>query len=246
LRISLGERLSGWVGAHRQTIVNSDPVLDLGEEATAAVPRLRSCLSTPVVTQDTLIGVLTLYSPDHDAFDENHKRAMDVVSSQICLALKGSPERDAEMPGLDSLTGLPNRKQLVQFVDIIKSDRQASARVGLLFIEILHLKHIGLKYGDTVMNEAVNHVVGLVRECLRATDLLFRYDSNEFIALLSDANANVLNSISTRISENMRSRPLILPSGGTVAVHVSVTTSGAPVDWEVLVTAPPNRLRLVR
>src|SRR5262249_48204245 len=74
LRFPLGELLRGWVGPHQKTIVNSDPVLDLGEKPPTAVPRLRSCLSTPMVTQDTLIGVLTLYSPDHDAFDENHKR----------------------------------------------------------------------------------------------------------------------------------------------------------------------------
>ena len=29
----MGQRLSGWVAANRQTILNSDPMLDLGEIA---------------------------------------------------------------------------------------------------------------------------------------------------------------------------------------------------------------------
>ena len=64
LRIPLGQRLSGWVAANRQTILNSDPSLDLGEVARCVTPRLRSCLSTPLLCDDSLVGVLTLYSGD--------------------------------------------------------------------------------------------------------------------------------------------------------------------------------------
>jgi putative nucleotidyltransferase with HDIG domain len=48
LRIPRGERLSGWVAANKQTIVNSDPVLDLGEMARRLQPHLYTCLSTPL------------------------------------------------------------------------------------------------------------------------------------------------------------------------------------------------------
>ena len=57
LKIPLGQRLSGWVAANRQTISNSDPSLDLGEVARCTTPRLRSCLSTPLLSDDTLVGV---------------------------------------------------------------------------------------------------------------------------------------------------------------------------------------------
>ena len=72
LRIPRGERLSGWVAANKQTIVNADPVLDLGDMARSLRPRLRSCISTPLVSDQDLIGVLTLYSVDSDAFNEDH------------------------------------------------------------------------------------------------------------------------------------------------------------------------------
>ena len=44
LRIPRGERLTGWVAANKQTILNSDPVLDFGEAARQFKPRLKSCL----------------------------------------------------------------------------------------------------------------------------------------------------------------------------------------------------------
>ena len=59
VRIPRGQRLTGWVAANKQTIVNSDPVLDFGEAAQIDEARLRSCLSTPLVAGDQLVGVLT-------------------------------------------------------------------------------------------------------------------------------------------------------------------------------------------
>ena len=62
--IPLGHRLTGWVGAHREPIRNSDPGLDLGDLAEAWNPPLRSCFATPLVSGNTLLGVLSVYSPD--------------------------------------------------------------------------------------------------------------------------------------------------------------------------------------
>ncbi len=63
-RIELGQSLSGWVAANRQTIINSDAALDLGEIASQFRPALRNCLAVPVATGKQLIGVLSLYSAD--------------------------------------------------------------------------------------------------------------------------------------------------------------------------------------
>ena len=83
IRVPLGQRLSGWVAANRQTILNSDAVLDLGDIARGAEPRLRSCLSTALLSDDDLFGVLTLYSSDAQGFTENHGRRLEAVSHQV-------------------------------------------------------------------------------------------------------------------------------------------------------------------
>ena len=72
----LGDRLSGWVGASRRTILNSDPALDLGELAAAWNPSLHTCLAMPLMFNDTLLGVLSVYSPDQQGF---HRQAQTVT-----------------------------------------------------------------------------------------------------------------------------------------------------------------------
>jgi len=98
VRVQLGQRLSGWVAANRQTIVNSDPILDLGEVARTAVPRLRSCLSTAIVCDEQLLGVISLYSDLPDAFDEDHRRIIEAVAQQVSHTLKRAAEFESIEP----------------------------------------------------------------------------------------------------------------------------------------------------
>ena len=62
LTIGVGLRLTGWVGAHRTTIVNSEAALDLGNIAATLRPAPQLCLSTPMLSDGKLVGVLTIYS----------------------------------------------------------------------------------------------------------------------------------------------------------------------------------------
>jgi putative nucleotidyltransferase with HDIG domain len=88
MRIGLGQKLSGWVGANRQTIVNSDPMLDLAEIAVITASPLKSCLSTPLVTGDELVGVLSFYANDVNAFGEGDRIAIETVAQTIANELK--------------------------------------------------------------------------------------------------------------------------------------------------------------
>jgi putative nucleotidyltransferase with HDIG domain len=79
LRIARGERLSGWVAANRQTILNSDPMLDLGEISTQTVPPLRTAVSVPIVADTELFAVLTLYSAT-ERFTDSHRKIVETAA----------------------------------------------------------------------------------------------------------------------------------------------------------------------
>ena len=78
----LGDRLTGWVGANRKTILNSDPGLDLGDLAEAWSPPLRSCFAQPLVSNDTLLGVLSIYSPDPQGLNRRQIQTVTQLASQ--------------------------------------------------------------------------------------------------------------------------------------------------------------------
>lgn len=92
MRISLGQRLSGWVAANRHHIRNSDPALDLGELAKLGPEILRSSLSTPMISDSQLIGVLTLYSAAPEAYTDEHRVALEVVARRLAEELRSQEE----------------------------------------------------------------------------------------------------------------------------------------------------------
>ena len=117
LRIPRGQRLTGWVAANNQSILNSDPVLDLGESARQFTPRLKSCLSTPLMSGSQLVGVLSVYSTITDAFTDDHRRLLEVVARQVSETIRQVREADlAKTQPRDDAHGLPHRERVESFV----------------------------------------------------------------------------------------------------------------------------------
>jgi putative nucleotidyltransferase with HDIG domain len=85
--VGMGERLTGWVGASRQMIVNSPASLDLVERAAVAHPPLASCMSVPLTIGESLVAVLTLYATEQNAFDEECGRLLQMIAPQIAKAI---------------------------------------------------------------------------------------------------------------------------------------------------------------
>ena len=74
--VDVGDRLTGWVAASRQPILNSDASLDLGGRQEGNEPRLLTCMSVPLVAGETLVGVLSLYSAEAEGV-QRRSRASD-------------------------------------------------------------------------------------------------------------------------------------------------------------------------
>jgi GAF domain-containing protein len=82
--LRLGEGVSGWVAANRQVIINSEASLDLGEQAHSATP-LKHALGVPLITRESLVGTITLYSPT--PFTESQSRLVQVIAPHLAQAV---------------------------------------------------------------------------------------------------------------------------------------------------------------
>jgi GAF domain-containing protein len=105
MSIRVGDKLTGWVAANRQVMVNADAALDLGERALRTTPALVCCLSVPLTSGTTLLGVLTLYASDREAFGDDGGRVVQMVAPQIAQAIAA-----ASQAGSGRATGAPDLK----------------------------------------------------------------------------------------------------------------------------------------
>lgn len=232
VRLSLGERLSGWVAANRQTIRNSDAALDLGEVARASTPRLRSCLSTPLAVDVELVGVLTLYSSGRDSFTEEHQRIIEVVAHQVAPMIRRSAEAGRSRAAFvrDSLTGLHTVEHLRRLATASANERGLPTPTSVLLIDVDNLAAINREHGRDAGDEVLSRVVSSARACLRSADLLFRHGSDEFVALLMQTDKATANEIASRITAEARTAQ----ATDQPAFRLSVATATAPEDGSSL------------
>lgn len=245
LRISLGQRLTGWVGAHRQVIRNSDPILDFGEMTRALMPRPRSCLSTPMVVREKLVGVLSLYSSEREAFSESHQRVVEAITPQIASAVQNGItfDRAKQIAYRDQITGLPNAQQLHQFARDQHADGDTPVHMSIIHIDIQGLETLNLAHGRDVGDNVLKHVAQGTKAHLRPSDLLFRYGSDEFVAVLLQTSANDATAIASGIRESVEAHWTGL-TGVKPAITVAIASSPSDgLTVESLITAARLRLK---
>jgi len=232
IRIPLGQRLSGWVAANRQTILNSDPALDFNDKTTSIKLRLHSCLSTPLVSDGKLIGVLSLYSGSLNGFTEEHRRIVEVLGHQIALTLKRASEFDSNLRR-DLITGLPSVTQLERLIGTEPTDPGfGSIRYSLLFINILNLSDGTCIESTSDRNEVIRHVALRIQHGLRFADILFRNSGDCFVAFLNQTDRDTGDLVGEQICDRIRRNPIRLSSGTSFSVDVTAMCVCASRDGD--------------
>jgi putative methionine-R-sulfoxide reductase with GAF domain len=80
LRISIGDRISGWAFAHKQAVINSNAALELGPIARAASISVRYAIAIPILNGPHLpLGVITCYGTD--PFNNDHRRMLESAAT---------------------------------------------------------------------------------------------------------------------------------------------------------------------
>ena len=205
MRIGLGQRISGWVAANRRTALNSDPALDLGDIARTRSPRLLSCLSTAIETSESLVGVITLYSTQKDAFSDQQSRVVQLVAAHAAEALRHRLCSEAEGSSLEANTeGVVNGERLQRSFD---HARFRSERSGVSVVVILTR--------DLSARERSAGIADSIRPLLRATDELFRSGPEELVVIMSKTDNRSCRLVTEHIYDSLVSKTSI--SGLTMA-----------------------------
>ncbi len=227
LRIGVGQRLSGWVAAHKQTIRNSDPVLDFGDAARSLPTRPKSCLSTPMMVGNNLVGVLSLYAAGREAFSEEHERILEVVSRQVSAIIRNAVQfESARVASMrDLFTGLPNLERLRQVTEPNSSVDLLSYPVSAIVVRVEFGPSVPRAEDSPVRETLLNTIARTTRNSLRSVDLLFRSGPEELVALLLKSDPDS----STAIADRLRS---------ALAEIVSQQRNAEPVVRTTVIASP--------
>jgi diguanylate cyclase (GGDEF)-like protein/PAS domain S-box-containing protein len=135
----------------------------------------------------------------------------------------------------DSLTGLANRRLLVERLDqaLRRSvlDRKTHA---LIFVDVDRFKSINDSLGHVTGDEFLVAISERMKSVVRGRDLLARFGGDEFVVLLEDLAGVDEAVIAARRICAAVAQPMILPDGyemvATVSVGIALTEPGKTAD----------------
>jgi diguanylate cyclase (GGDEF)-like protein len=104
----------------------------------------------------------------------------------------------------DPLTGVLNRRSLIERLE--SACLRARARglpIALLFIDLDHFKQINDSFGHQAGDACLRAIIEPIHAELRQSDVIGRYGGEEFVVILSSADAAAANPIAQRILDRV-------------------------------------------
>jgi diguanylate cyclase (GGDEF)-like protein len=134
------------------------------------------------------------------------------------------------MSRVDELTGLRNLRALQeQLPTWLGPAARTGRRMAVMMMDVDGFKTVNDHLGHGVGNELLKELANLLRFAVRVGDEPYRFGGDEFVLLLSDADAEGANIVATRIQEIYRSMGQTL-RGTDVLVSLSIGIAVFPDD----------------
>jgi diguanylate cyclase (GGDEF)-like protein/putative nucleotidyltransferase with HDIG domain len=205
LEIPIGEGLSGWVAENRKPIVNGNPAVESGEHANPSkFSTLRSALAVPLEGPSGVIGVMTLYRAESDAFSRDQLRILQAISSKVSVAIENALifQRLEDSATTDYLSGLPNARSLFLRLDSeLSRCRRSGEPLCVVVCDLDGFKQVNDHLGHLEGNRVLKLVAETLRNQCREYDYVARMGGDEFVVLLPGTGGD---SIPQRIDELRR------------------------------------------
>ena len=128
----------------------------------------------------------------------------------------------------DPLTGVLNRRSLVERLEA--AGFRARARglpISLLFIDLDHFKQINDSSGHAAGDACLRAIIEPIQAELRQSDVIGRYGGEEFVVILSSADASAAEPIAERIRARVAD---VRIEGFGVPIHVTCSIGVATSD----------------
>ncbi|HEY2808165.1 MAG TPA: diguanylate cyclase [Steroidobacteraceae bacterium] len=143
---------------------------------------------------------------------------------QQSLALTDA-ERRAQT---DPLTGVLNRRSLIERLDAACARARArNLPISVLFLDLDHFKQINDTYGHPAGDACLAGIIPPISAELRQSDVIGRYGGEEFVVILSGADAAAAHPIAERICRRVAD---IRIEGFGAPIHVTCSIGVAASD----------------
>lgn len=161
----------------------------------------------------------------------NEKLQAETLARELARAnekLNEANRKLRELAEQDSLTGLPNRRFLFEYLarELGRAQRYGGT-LSVMIFDIDHFKRVNDTHGHQVGDQVLKAVAETAMEVKRNTDLIARYGGEEFVMVMPETEAEGAAALAERLRRVVEE--LVISLEGRmigVTVSIGIATSG--------------------
>ena len=165
--------------------------------------QFQSAAFLPLIRSDKIIGAMLLISGDYNRYQSSHATdflqklsAMAAVAIENCL----NQQRLKEIGYQDVLTQAYNRRYFdLRFRDEIARSLRKEESLACMFLDVDYFKSVNDTYGHHIGDLVLMRMVSVIKEQVRACDIVARYGGEEFVVALPGTSLALARDIAERL-----------------------------------------------
>jgi diguanylate cyclase (GGDEF)-like protein len=165
---------------------------------------LRSAISVPLDGLNGVVGALSLYRAETDAFNKDHLRVLLAISSKIALSVENAMrfQQAQSSATTDYLTGLPNARSLFMHLDReLARCKRTNTSIGVMVCDLNGFKAINDRFGHLEGNKVLRLFAQAVQQACREYDYVARMGGDEFVIVAPGLEPEAAQEKSHRLND---------------------------------------------
>jgi diguanylate cyclase (GGDEF)-like protein len=206
-------------------------------------PRAESALSVPIVRNDQIVGIISIYSRQKHAFLHYQFMLVTILGNYLGVAIANARhyEKTKEESIRCGLTGLYNFRYFEDKIHDIFQKMQDPERdpISLVLLDIDHFKKVNDTYGHESGNEILCQIAACLESQFEDIGIVARYGGEEFVILLPNVSPLEAYGMAEKLRLHIANHPFtacehILDYDESVRVGItaSIGVASYPNDCE--------------
>ena len=167
----------------------------------------KSAALLPLVRAEKIIGALFLISDDQNRYQKSHGTeflqklsAMTAIAIENCL----NQQRIKEIGYQDALTQAYNRRYFdLRIKDEIERSLRLDHDMACMFVDVDFFKKVNDNYGHHIGDLVLMRMVSVIKDEVRACDIVARYGGEEFVIALPNTSIEIAQDIAERLRQTI-------------------------------------------
>ncbi|MBI4320476.1 MAG: diguanylate cyclase [Chloroflexi bacterium] len=188
----------------------------------------RSVLVAPLVAEDTALGILYV---DHvrsiHHWTDEEKALAATLADQAAIAIRNAQlhQEVKDLANTDGLTSLYNYRYFYQrLTEEFARSRRSGHHLSLVFVDVDNLKGINDSFGHLAGDAVLRDLSRLIKDTVRASDVVARYGGDEFALILPDTDVDQAVTLARRLERKVAAKLLSKDEVPLLSVSVGIAS----------------------